>query len=618
MSDRPQDPKQTPADAAALRRLAEEQAGATDVAFPVGQTPESTRQMFHELRVHQIELEMQNEELRRAQVELEAARARYFDLYDLAPVGYCTLSEKGLILEVNLTAATLLGVSRRELVRQPLTRFILQEDQDIFYLHRRQLFETGSPQTCELRLRRTGGELCWARLDATAAQEADGAITCRVVLSDITDRKQAEAERERLRAGLAQADRLASVGTLAAGVAHEINNPLTYVLYNIESAVEDLPRLAERSRRCQDALARHLGHDAAPQAPGGSDDPGAPAAMEDVISRLREAAGGAQRIKRIVRGLGTFSRVDQEVAAPVALQSVIEQVLSIAANQIRYRARVVEDFSPVPAVLASDAKLAQVFLNLLINAAHAIDEGHMERNEIRVRTWAEGEAVFAEVSDTGKGIPPEHRGRVFDPFFTTKEIGVGSGLGLSITRNIVTGLGGEISFTSEVGQGTRFLVRLPRLPRDWQPAETAPPAEATVHAAPRGRILVVDDEPAIRTIITRMLEPDHEVLTAASGEEAQALLEQDRRFDLIFCDLMMPRISGMELHAWLAERDADLARQVVFITGGAFTPGASSYLAGVGNLRIEKPFDIIAFGKLTDELVLAARAKRGASSTRPG
>ena len=615
MSDGKPDPRRTPTDAAALRKLAEEaeeKVGVTDAACPVGQTPEAIQQMFHELRVHQIELEMQNEELRRAQEELEVAHARYFDLYDLAPVGYCTVSEKGLILEANLTAATLLGVSRGELVKQPLTRFILEEDQDTYYLHRKKLFETGEPQTCELRLVKPDGADCWARLEATAARDADGEPACRVVLSDITRIKQAEAERERLQASLAQSDRLVSMGTLAAGVAHEINNPLSYVLYNVESAVEDLPRLGEWVLRCHDVLARHIGHDAATLALGGDEHLSAPAAMDDVLCRLREAASGAERIKQIVWGLGTFSRVDREEVSPVAVQFAIERALSIASNQIKYRARVVKDFSPVPAVLASDGKLAQVFLNLVVNAAHAIDEGHVDHNEIRVRTWAEGDSVFAEVSDTGKGISPEHWDRVFEPFYTTKEVGVGSGLGLSITKNIINGFGGEISFTSEVGKGTRFLVRLPRMPREWQTRATAAFDGAPSRAAPRGRILVVDDEPVIPDIIARMLGCDHEVVTAASGEEAQALLEKDRRFDLIYCDLMMPRISGMELHAWLAERDADLAEQVVFITGGAFTPGASSYLAKVRNLRVDKPFDTVAFKKLTDELILSARAKRGA------
>ena len=181
--------------AVALRRRAEEMARGKAFRIPENMESlsiEATRQMLHELRVHQIELEMQNEELRRAQEELNAARARYFDLYDLAPVGYCTLSEKGLILEANLTAATLLGVARGALVKQPLTRFILHEDQDIYYRHRKLLFETGAPQVYELRLVKKDGAQVWAHIQATAAQDGESRRVCRVVLSDITDRKQAE------------------------------------------------------------------------------------------------------------------------------------------------------------------------------------------------------------------------------------------------------------------------------------------------------------------------------------------------------------------------------------------------------------------------------------------
>jgi PAS domain S-box-containing protein len=181
---------------AELRRQAEEIAHGT--AAPSAEnmgalSPEETRQLLHELRVHQIELEMQNEELRRAQVELDTARARYFDLYDLAPVGYCTLSEQGLILEANLTAATLLGVARGGLVQQPISRFIFQADQDINYLHRKQLFATGAPQACEMRMVKHDGTQFWAHLAATAAQDGDGAPAIRFVLSDVTERKQAEA-----------------------------------------------------------------------------------------------------------------------------------------------------------------------------------------------------------------------------------------------------------------------------------------------------------------------------------------------------------------------------------------------------------------------------------------
>jgi PAS domain S-box-containing protein/putative nucleotidyltransferase with HDIG domain len=175
-----------------LRRRAEEKAKANESKTMETLSPEAARQVLHDLRVHQIELEMQNEELRRAQEALDASQARYFDLYDLAPIGYCILDQKGLILEANLTAATLLGVDRGVLIKQPLTRFILPEDQDIYYRHRKQLFERGAPQICEFRMLRANAAPFWARVEATAARAADGASVCRVVMSDITERKRAE------------------------------------------------------------------------------------------------------------------------------------------------------------------------------------------------------------------------------------------------------------------------------------------------------------------------------------------------------------------------------------------------------------------------------------------
>jgi PAS domain S-box-containing protein len=178
-----------------LRRRAEEIARKKSARMPENLdvlSPKAARQLLHDLRVHQIELEMQNEELRRAQEALESSQARYFDLYDLAPVGYFTLSEKGLILEANLTAAGLLGVTRGALVKKPFTSFIVREDQDVYYRRRKQLFETGAPQVCELRLVKKDGDPFWARVEATAVKDADGAPMCRAAVSDITERKRVE------------------------------------------------------------------------------------------------------------------------------------------------------------------------------------------------------------------------------------------------------------------------------------------------------------------------------------------------------------------------------------------------------------------------------------------
>jgi PAS domain S-box-containing protein len=193
-------------------------------------TPEAARRTLHELRVHQIELEMQNEELRRVQTELEESRARYFDLYDLAPVGYLTLNEEGLILEANLTAAKLLGVPRGDLVKQPLSRFILPEDQDSHYRHRKQLLETGAPQSWELRLLRKDSEPFWARVEATIAQNADGASVWRAVVSDITENKRAE------RLIQAHSDELHE---FAYALTHDVQEPLGTILNLTQRLAQD-------------------------------------------------------------------------------------------------------------------------------------------------------------------------------------------------------------------------------------------------------------------------------------------------------------------------------------------------------------------------------------------
>ena len=193
--DRPEQTAPSASSGQDLRRQAEEITRGKEAQSPEdleALSSEETRQTLHELRVHQIELEMQNDELRRRQVELDAERARYFDFYDLTPVGYCTVSEKGLILEANLTIATMLGVARGTLVKQPISRFILKEDQDIYYRHRKKLFETGKPQAYELRMLKKDGTAFWARQETTAAQDTDGAPTCRIVMSNITERKQTE------------------------------------------------------------------------------------------------------------------------------------------------------------------------------------------------------------------------------------------------------------------------------------------------------------------------------------------------------------------------------------------------------------------------------------------
>lgn len=442
----------------------------------------------------------------------------------------------------------------------------------------------------EFRMKAKDGQWRWIlSVGKIIAFDANGAPVRMVgTHTDLTEQKRAEEEREALQASLAQSDRLASMGMLAAGVAHEINNPLTYVLYCVESLSEDLPQL-------QNALQGQTGvvHAVAQ-----------PAALQEMVEQAQEAYSGILRIKEIVRGLGTFSRVEQVELGPVNVHDSINHALSMASNEIKYRARVVKSLGPVPEVFASEGKLAQVFLNLLINAAHAIDEGRVEDNEIRVRTWAEDGWVVAEVEDSGGGIAEHDRERIFDPFYTTKGVGVGSGLGLSLCHSIIVGFAGTISLASPAGESTCFQVRIPaRGSQRPIAAQTPQKISAPRRSTRSGRVLIVDDEEGIRRLLTKILEVDYQTEAVASGEKALALLSQDRGFDVVLCDLMMPKMSGMELHAHVQGFDSALAGCFVFVTGGAFTPGAAEYLSQSAVPQIKKPFDSAEVMAVVDEIL---------------
>ncbi|BDG03344.1 ATP-binding protein [Anaeromyxobacter oryzae] len=384
------------------------------------------------------------------------------------------------------------------------------------------------------------------------------------VMRDVTERKQ-------LHARLALADRLVSVGTLAAGVAHELNNPLAYVNAN-------LAFLAERLGRAGELLARTQG-----VSPEDAD------LAVQLQEATRDARAGAERMRVIIRDLRTFSRGDEEQAGPVELRPVLDSCVSMAWNEIRHRARLVRDVPPVPPVRGSEARLGQVFLNLLVNAAQAIPEGHADENEIAIAARAEGGRVVVEVRDSGCGISPEHLPRVFDPFFTTKPPGVGTGLGLSICHSIVTGLGGDIAVLRAT-RGTVLRVTLP-VAHASIPAAALPPAAP---ARARGRILVVDDEPLVGTVLERTLQAEHDVTVVSSARAALDRIAGGAVFDLVLSDLLMPEMSGMELYRALEERDPRLARRMIFLTGGAFTPAARAFLEREPVLCVDKPFELDA------------------------
>jgi PAS domain S-box-containing protein len=380
----------------------------------------------------------------------------------------------------------------------------------------------------EYRFIRGDGTLAWVIDRGVIVRDPRGhAIRMLGVMVDVTERKEIEAR-------LLIADRMASIGTLAAGVAHEVNNPLAYIIANIDFALDNLGEGA-----------------------GGA----------DLATALHEARDGAVRVRTIVNDLRTFSRGEADSRGPVDLQQVIEVSINMAWNEIRHRARLVKDFGATSTVQANEGRLAQLVLNLLVNAAQAIPEGAVEDNEIRVVTGTDqrGNAII-EVRDTGPGIPLAIRERVFDPFFTTKPVGLGTGLGLAICHTIVSELGGEISIGDAPGYGCVVRVSLPQA--------SAPHAVKSTHPSPevgpgtqRPRILVIDDDVRIGTALQRLLRADWDTVVVTGARAALELLAKGARFDVALCDLMMPDMTGMELHAALCELYPELAARTVFMTG---------------------------------------------------
>ena len=367
----------------------------------------------------------------------------------------------------------------------------------------------------------------------------------------------------------AETERMASLGTLAAGVAHEINNPLAYVLGSLDIGLRELSDLQ--------ALLRE----------GTSEEL---TLLAGALSALDNAREGAQRLRHIVRDLMEFSRAGAAPNETANVEAVLDATLRVAWNEIRHRARLVKSYAGISRVSGDEARLGQVFLNLLMNAAQAI-EGDPAANEIRISTRKEHGFAVIEVSDTGTGIESADLGRIFDPFFTTKTTRAGTGLGLSICHGIVTALGGEISVSSAMNRGTSFKVVLPFAPEDSAARRAVPEIPPESESGP-SRILIIDDEPLLGQTLHYAFKGRHDVVVSTSGREALSRLEKDARFDLVLCDLMMPDVSGSAVYEEVKRSYPALVRCFVFMTGGAFTDRARDFLAKHPGIQLEKPFNI--------------------------
>jgi PAS domain S-box-containing protein len=684
---------QSPSESAQeLRKRAEEKLRESEDTNQATQSSEAAQQLLHELRVHQIELEMQNEELRRREHDMDLLRARYFDLYNLAPVGYLTLNGQGDIVEANLTSANMLGLIRASLVKQPFTHFIFPEDHDHFYLCRRQLAKQGRTAVSELRMVRADGSLLWVRLQVTSAAAGEGDSGFRVVLSDCTSEKLAEielrrskeqwektfdsmaeivtiqdkdmhivrankashqffqAERGELKGKLCyeiftgtaapcsgcplletlqdreehsaiishenlgkifqvsstvvpadngeieyvvhvakditkqkkmeeelfQANKMEAVGTLAGGIAHDFNNILTAILGFSEFVKRELP---ENSKARED--------------------------IEQVIC-------SGQRAVKLVKQILTFSRKADQQRHPFQPHLIVKEALKMLRSTLPTTIAIEEHIDPeCGSILADPTSVHQIVVNLCTNAHHAMDNEKgtlavsLSRKEIEKEDCLEsdvapGPFVKLSIQDTGCGMDKKTMARIFEPYFTTQEVGKGSGLGLAVVHGIVKSLHGFVEVESEPGQGTTFSVYIPAL---QEVAAISPPTEIKDLSRGTERILVVDDEPLLVSLNTRILERFGYTVTAttSSREALEKIQTQGDGFDLVITDQAMPNLSGAELASEILKIKPDMP--IILCSGYSSVVTEEEALALGIKKYAAKPVDIRTLTKVVREVL---------------
>jgi signal transduction histidine kinase len=516
-------------------------------------------------------------ELRRLLVQLRDAHGSETQsrlLLTRATDGIVVLDSSAQVLFVNPAACTLLGAECEEMLAETFEHPVPPEGQPALYS-----IELADGQL--LQLSATAIASIWDGQDATIIQ-------LQRAIRPSTPPSLPPSVPPAMGGVRISEDRLRSVGRLAAGLAHEVNNPLTFVLANLESLRESHQSIRRFVRQLrvelstQEAITPQSFERMAAEA-------NLREILDDAADMLTDCYKGTHRIQDIARSLGTFSRADDDRAELVDLTRVVDDACAMVFNQIRYRARLVKRFEPIPMIAAFPGRIAQALVNLLTNAAEAIEGGAYEKHRIVVSTRTDDESVVISVRDTGAGIGEEDRERIFTAGFTTKAHRGGMGLGLASCRRIAAEHGGRLEVRHLAEGGTRFDLIIPvdtGLAVAENRRESRPVSEAPLK---RARLLIVDDDAMVLSALRRRLRRRYEVVTVLGGVEALALLSADSEFDSIICDLMMPRVDGKSFYDSVRQDDPDLAKRIVFMSGGAFTPRLRKFAAAVPNPVLQKP-----------------------------
>ena len=514
---------------------------------------------------------------------LVGADHAYRVLLEAMSEGVAKLTEDGIVDYCNARFAAIVGLSVERMLATSLHDYVRAEERARFT----ELLSAGARERSagEFRLQSACNDVGVPVLLSVVPLTMHGAARVCVVMTDLTAQNRSNeaiaSERAALQARLLLADRMVSMGTLAAGVAHEINNPLAYAVATIDLMIDQLPAV----ERVPSML------------PGEY--------VERLRTQLARAREGADRVRVIVRDLKSFSSADDETVSSIDPKRALDSSISMVQNEIKHRARLVRDYASLPNVRANEARMAQVFVNLLVNAVDAIPAGAADRNEIRISGYVDNAGLaVVEVRDSGAGIAPENLARIFEPFFTTKPVGAGTGLGLALCRGIVDAFGGRITVESAIGAGSVFRVALPAVSdvaRDTAPMPRVRVANATTTSDSRGRLLVIDDEEDLCETVRDALTASHDVVTTTDAQEALTWIAAGQRFDLIVCDVRMPVMGGLEFYKTVSLSHPEQAGRVTLMSGGfRRRPGEGSEPPGP---MLEKPFEMGQLDRLVREAV---------------
>ena len=513
-----------------LRRRAEERLNGGVNATGQPLTLEESQRLLHELQVHQLELEMQNEELHRTRSELETALSRYMDRYDFAPVGYVTLGPDGTIRTANLTGADLLGVERSRLIDRRLGQFISPESRPVFADFLAKVFTSEAKETCEVVLRKKGHHPLIMQIEAVLSESGQ---ECLAAIIDVTEHKELEQR-------LLQAQKMETIGLFAGGVAHDFNNLLTAISGYGQILQEHVPADNEMLR--------------------------------ESVEQVLKAAG---RAAELTSSLLAFSRKQAIRLEPVIVDTIIDNAGKLIRRVIGEDIEFSVVFSCKELVVMADAgQIEQVLMNLATNARDAMPEGgrlSISTKDVMVKEGSEslyvlptpGRYALISVADTGTGIEKESLERIFEPFYTTKEVGKGTGLGLSIAHGVTKQHGGSVQVSSEPGKGTTFNIYLPLIVGNAVRSESK---IARPLAGGTETILFAEDEELVRVFTKRILEmAGYQVIVAENGEEAVARFKEHGDISLVLSDVVMPRKTGKAMIGEIKRIKPEI--KVIFITG---------------------------------------------------